>query len=317
MFTTQNLYIAFGLLMLFVAYRNWRDPAQPKRWTTAAFWLIYGLIYLIGDHVDPRLVGVGMIVMALIAGFNGMGLGRFSALSEQDRAQSAQRLGHKLFLPLLIFPLIVLVGPWLLKNVMVAGLPVLDLKSPTIGGVGMGCVIAAIAAMVITRGTPQRALEEARRLVDITGWPFVLPAMLATLGALFTTAGVGKAVAGIVVACVPVSSALAVVAAYAIGMALFTMIMGNAFAAFPILAAGVGLPFLVNMHHGNPAVMAAIGMFSGYCGTLMTPMAANFNIVPAALLEIPDKYAVIRAQWKTALPLLAANIVLLYVLAFR
>ena len=54
----------------------------------------------------------------------------------------------------------------------------------------------------------------------------------------------------------------------------------------------------------NPAVMAAIGMFSGYCGTLMTPMAANFNIVPAALLELEDKNAVIRAQVPTALAIL-------------
>ena len=42
--------------------------------------------------------------------------------------------------------------------------------------------------------------------------------------------------------------------------------------------------------------MAAIGMLSGFCGTLMTPMAANFNIVPAALLELADRNAVIKAQ---------------------
>jgi uncharacterized membrane protein len=63
--------------------------------------------------------------------------------------------------------------------------------------------------------------------------------------------------------------------------------------------------------------MAAIGMFSAYCGTLMTPMAANFNIVPAALLELHDKNAVIKAQLPTALPLLLVNIVLLYFLMYR
>ena len=42
--------------------------------------------------------------------------------------------------------------------------------------------------------------------------------------------------------------------------------------------------------------MAAVGMLSGYCGTLMTPMAANYNIVPVALLELPDQHAVIKAQ---------------------
>ena len=60
--------------------------------------------------------------------------------------------------------------------------------------------------------------------------------------------------------------------------------------------------------------MAAIGMFSGYCGTLMTPMAANYNIVPAALLGLPDKNDVIKAQIPTALTLLLVNIILMYFL---
>jgi uncharacterized membrane protein len=104
---------------------------------------------------------------------------------------------------------------------------------------------------------------------------------------------------------------------YVIGMALFTIIMGNGFAAFPVMTGGVGVPILVGVHHGDPAVMAAIGMFSGYCGTLMTPMAANFNIVPAALLELPDKNAVIKVQLPTAASLLVVNIFLLYFLMFR
>ena len=107
---------------------------------------------------------------------------------------------------------------------------------------------------------------------------------------------------------------LVAVMVYVLGMALFTVIMGNGFAAFPVMTGGVGVPVLVGMYDANPAVMAAIGMFSGYCGTLMTPMAANFNIVPVALLELPDKYAVIKAQMPTALMMLVVNIVLLYTL---
>jgi uncharacterized membrane protein len=100
-------------------------------------------------------------------------------------------------------------------------------------------------------------------------------------------------------------------------MAGFTMIMGNAFAAFPVLTAGVGLPILIKQFGGDPAAVAAIGMLSGFCGTLMTPLAANFNLVPPALLELRDRYAVIKAQIPTALILLAANMVLMYALAFR
>ncbi|MGF6916831.1 putative membrane protein [Paraburkholderia sp. 40] len=109
----------------------------------------------------------------------------------------------------------------------------------------------------------------------------------------------------------------AVVAAYTFAMAIFTMIMGNAFAAFPVMTAGIGLPLIVHQFNGNPAILGAIGMLSGFCGTLMTPMAANFNIVPAALLELKDQNGVIQAQWPTALLLLIVNTILLYAFIFR
>jgi uncharacterized membrane protein len=100
-------------------------------------------------------------------------------------------------------------------------------------------------------------------------------------------------------------------------MALFTMIMGNAFAAFPVMTAGIGLPIVVGRFGGDVVVMAAVGMLSGFCGTLMTPMAANYNIVPAALLELPNEYAVIRVQVPTALLLLLANTAIMYLFVFR
>ncbi len=92
--------------------------------------------------------------------------------------------------------------------------------------------------------------------------------------------------------------------------------MGNAFAAFPVMLAAIGLPLLIRQYGGDPAIVCAVGMLAGFCGTLMTPMAANFNIVPAALLELKDRNAVIKAQIGTALPLLAVNIALIWWLAF-
>ena len=106
-------------------------------------------------------------------------------------------------------------------------------------------------------------------------------------------------------------------ATYTVGMALFTIVMGNAFAAFPVMTAGIGLPLIVRGLHGDPIVMSALGMLSGFCGTLMTPMAANFNIVPAALLELPNRNGVIKVQIPTGLILLALNTLLMAWLVFR
>jgi uncharacterized membrane protein len=142
-------------------------------------------------------------------------------------------------------------------------------------------------------------LQEARRLLDSVGWAFILPQILGAGAAVYRRRR-GQQHSWLTEHYLAVDSRFVAVAVYTIGMALLTMVMGNAFAAFPIVTAGIGIPILVLQHGGNPAVMAAIGMFSGYCGTLMTPMAANFNIVPAALLELPDKNAVIKPRFRPA-----------------
>jgi uncharacterized membrane protein len=171
--------------------------------------------------------------------------------------------------------------------------------------------------MVMLRPPRTAPIVEARRLMDAVGWAAVLPQTLAALGAMFALAGIGPIIAGIIQRWIPLNTPFAAVAAYAIGMALFTSIMGNAFAAFPVMTAGIGLPLVVHKFGGEVVVMAAVGMLSGFCGTLMTPMAANFNIVPAALLELPDEYGVIKAQMPTGLLLLVANTIIMYIFVYR
>ncbi len=193
----------------------------------------------------------------------------------------------------------------------------IDAHQSTLIALGTACAIAAVAAMLLTRASVRIALQESTRLLDALSWAALLPMLLATLGAVFAATGVGDAVAHIVSAAIPTQSRDACVFAYAIGMALFTIIMGNAFAAFPVMTGGIGLPLLIGQHGANAAVVGALGMLCGYCGTLLTPMAANFNVVPAALLELRDPNGVIRAQWPTALALFVTNLVLLDWLAFR
>ena len=321
MISLEHFYWLVGLLFVAVAAMNLRDRSNPRRFTTALFWALYALLYLAGERMPPALVGALMILMALLAGLGGVAAGKPEVLPEEARRASSARLGNRLFIPALLLPLVTVIGATLFKDVQVAvfsaPLPLLDPKHLTLVSLGVAAVVALGAACWLTRSTPLQGVREARRLVDAMGWAVVLPHMLAVLGLLFTEAGVGKAVAHVATSYINMDSRFVAVAVFCIGMALFTIVMGNGFAAFPVMAGGVGIPVLVGVYGANPAVMAAIGMFSAYCGTLMTPMAANFNIVPAALLELPDKNAVIRAQIPTALPLLVANIFLLYFLMNR
>ena len=67
----------------------------------------------------------------------------------------------------------------------------------------------------------------------------------------------------------------------------------------------------------HPAPLFAIAMLSGFCGTLCTPMAANFNLVPPALLEMRDKDAQIKVQIPTAAALLSVNVAFMLIFPFR
>ena len=316
-FSITQVYYLAGFVMACAAIFNLLDASNPKRWTTGTFWGVFAIMFVFGDKMPPEIVGAGVILLALIVVVKGVGGGKPQMRSEAQNQESALRLGNKLFMPALAIPIVTVVGSVLLKDFKIGGDYLIDPKNATLVSLAIGCIVGLFLACWLTRETPVQGLRESRRLIDAMGWALVLPQMLGMLGLVFSDAGVGKAVAHVTTTYINMDLRFVAVAVYVLGMALFTVIMGNGFAAFPVMTGGVGVPILVNVYHGDPAVMAAIGMFSGYCGTLMTPMAANFNIVPAALLELPDQNAVIKAQIPTALGVLICNVFLLYFLMFR
>jgi len=315
--TLEHIYWLTGLMMAGVAIVNARDATNPRRFNNTAFWGIYAVTFLAGSWLPDIVNGFLVISMVLVASIRGLGQGKKEGASREELESSARRWGNRLFIPALTIPLVTVLGTFIFKKVTLNGSPLVDVKQVTVISLAIATVIALGAGMAMLRPPRLAPIKEARRLLDAVGWAAVLPQMLAALGALFAIAGVGNVVTELAERWIPLDSAFAVVATYGIGMAVFTMIMGNAFAAFPVMTAGIGLPLIVTRFGGDPTIMAAIGMLSGFCGTLMTPMAANFNIVPTALLELPDENAVIKVQIPTALMLLAANILLMYFLVFR
>jgi uncharacterized membrane protein len=255
--------------------------------------------------------------MVVIAAVGKLGGAPPEGTTRADREASAAKWGNRLFIPALTIPAVTLLGTLTLKNMHLNGAPLIDVKQVTLISLGFSTVAALLIGMVMLRPPARAPIIEARRLMDAVSWAAVLPQMLAALGAMFALAGVGPIVAGILERWIPLDTPFVVVVTYTVGMALFTRVMGNAFAAFPVMTAGIGLPLIVHRFGGDVVVMAAVGMLSGFCGTLVTPMAANFNIVPTALLELPDQNAVIKVQIPTALMLLAANTAIMYLFVFR
>jgi uncharacterized membrane protein len=311
------LYVLAGAVFAGFSVGSARDETNPKRWGNAAFWLLLAASFWFGDFFGD--VGNGLLVLALvaIAGFHLIGRGSKESATPAERQRSSDRYGNRLFLPALLIPFTAFVGTLAFNYTPLKGFNLIDPKAVTLVLLGCGVIIALIVSYLWLWPPPLASLDEGSRLANAIGWAMVLPQMLASLGVIFAAAGLGTTIGAMIGAIIPHGSIFLAVLLFALGMVAFTMIMGNAFAAFPVMAAAIGVPILIHQDGGNPAVIGAVGMLAGFCGTLMTPMAANFNIVPAALLELRNQYGVIKAQVPTAIPLLIANILILYFAAFR
>ena len=317
MIRLSSVFILMGLLAAGVAVVSGRDRANPRRYNNAAFWGLYAISFLVGSLLPDFVNGVIVLLMVLVAGIGRLGPAPGETNTRDEREASARRWGNRLFIPALAIPVITILGSKFLKSIPIGSTSLIDPKDATVVWLAIATVAALAIGLLMLRPPISTPIVEARRLWDSVGWAAVLPQMLAALGAVFAVAGVGGIVADLADQYLPLGTPLAAVVAYGLGMALLTALMGNAFAAFPVMTAGIALPLIVQQFGGNVVVVTAVGMLCGFCGTLTTPMAANFNIVPARLLELPDDNAVIRAQIPTALALLAANVAIMYVFAYR
>jgi len=293
------VYLLVGIILFIFAIQSFLDKEHKYRIGTGLFWLLYSVSFIFGSYLSKEINGWLVIAMAVIVLVKQLGKGNYFESHIEFKKGEAVRIGNVIFVPALLVGIITFVIGFFTKLGALVGL-------------GIAAIIAMCAALYITKGKLNQGFHEGRRLIDAIGWTAILSQLLAALGYLFNLAGVGKIISSAVASVVPADNVFLVVVAYCIGMVIFTMIMGNAFAAFAMITSAIGIPMLVVAHGANPAAVGAIAMLAGYCGTLMTPMAANFNIVPVALLEMRDQYGVIKAQLPIALIMLVLNILLMY-----
>ena len=298
----QIFYIMLGLYLGITMVFTLKDENHKTRIGTALFWGILSVTFIFGDYIPSQIVGAFVIVIAILSATKQINIGTLKQLDETFATLKAEKLGLKIFIPSLSIAVIAM---------LIASFTTL----PGTVAIGISSTVTLILTFIITKAKPKELLEDSNRMYQSMGSFVILPQLLASLGVLFTAAGVGDKISDIISGVIPTGNILVGVIAYCVGMAVFTAIMGNAFAAFSVITVGVGLPF-VFAQGGDPVVCSVLALTAGYCGTLLTPMAANFNVLPAAILELKDKNAVIKAQVPIAIILLVIHILLMYTLGF-
>lgn len=309
----EFFYVLCGFVCFDTAFRARKN--EKAKAGTMLFWTLTGIIFMLGKVLPSVVIGSMLVVMGCLTVTKQVRIGKFEESTPEFRKASSEKIGTKIFLPAISVGVIALVLSFVKYDVVQDGVVTATALNGAIM-TGIACVVALILAFVICKPKVSETREDTSRLLMQVGAACLLPQLLGALGSVFAEAGVGNVISGMISSVVPQGNIVIGVIIYVFGMVIFTMIMGNAFAAFTVITAGIGVPFVISQG-GNPAIIGALGMTAGYCGTLMTPMAANFNIVPCAVLETKDpKWAVIKAQLPMALMMIVVHIILMLVLGF-
>ena len=251
----EVLYLIIGLICIYTAIANLRDKGNQKRYGTFVFWCTLGLMFVLGPWIPSLYTGILMCVMVAVPILHRVSRGTQPDPSEEEAEKNYRKIGMKVFIPALS------IGVFALAAALFTSI------SPLVG-MGVGVFAAVIILMIYSRDNkPKVFLQDCRRMMDIVGPLSMLPTLLAALGSVFTAAGVGDVIAQMVSNVIPSGNLVVGIIVYAVGMAIFTMIMGNAFAAITVMTVGIGAPFVLSLG-ADPVVVGSLALTCGYCGTL-------------------------------------------------
>ena len=299
------VWVIIGLITIYAGIKNLLDKENPSRVGTAVFWCSFGIVCGFGSWLPAKVSGALVLIMCLPPIFKKVKIGKTDNPTKEHTEQQFKKIGMKIFVPAF--------------SVAVCSLFfALFSNMSSMVAITVGVIVAMVLLMAFDakQNKPAVFLNDSERFLGITGPLSMLPQLLGCLGGVFTAAGVGDVIAQLVEKIVPKGNVNIGIIVYAIGMVLFTMIMGNAFAAITVMTVGIGAPFVL-AYGANPVVIGMLALTCGYCGTLLTPMAANFNILPVAILNMKDRWGAIKNQVLVAIIMLVFQICYMIVFLFK
>ena len=300
----EVIYIIIGLLCINCGVKNLKDKENSEPVGTFIFWAVLGVVIALGRWLPALVSGILVVVMCLPAIFKKVKKGAVNAATKAETEAAYEKIGMKIFAPTLSIGVMA----------VICAITGMGIGLSALNGVAIGVLVSIILLMIMNKeNKPSTFLNDSERMLSTVGPLSMLPMLLACLGTVFTKAGVGDVISDLVSHIIPEGNVNAGIVVYAIGMMLFTMIMGNAYAAITVMTVGIGYPFVL-AHGATPVVIGMLALTCGFCGTLCTPMAANFNTVPVALLDMKKPMGVIKNQVPVAIIMLVVQIVIMIML---
>ena len=176
----EILYLVIGLVSIYTGVKNLKDKENTSPIGTAIFWCTMGIVIAFGRWIPNTINGAIIILMTIPPILKKVKIGKVSAPTAEETHRAFEKNGMKVFIPSLAIGV---------SAICFA----LFTKLGALVGVGFGVAVAMILLMIYSKeNTPKVFLADAERLLTVVGPLSTLPMLLASLGAIFTAAGVGN-----------------------------------------------------------------------------------------------------------------------------
>ena len=131
----EVLYLVIGLLCIYTAFVNLKDKKNDKNIGTFIFWLMLGLMFVLGPWIPPLYTGILMVIMVLGPIFKQVKRGSEPEPTVEETQRNYRKVGMKVFVPALCI------------GVFALGFALFTSISPLVG-MGVGVFVAVLILMV-------------------------------------------------------------------------------------------------------------------------------------------------------------------------
>lgn len=149
----EIMYIISGIIFISTGVYNLVDKKNPKRFGTAIFWTITGIIFIAGPYINPTIVGGLLILLGLLTVTKNIEIGSLINSSEEYRKAKSEKIGNKIFIPALSIGVVAFA---IAQFTNLGGLV----------GLGFGALVSLILTLITTKENPKYISYDSSRVLQ-------------------------------------------------------------------------------------------------------------------------------------------------------
>ena len=158
----ECIYVLAGMISIITGGYVLTDKTNPKKITSAIFWILLGGIFVFGPYIPSFVVGALLLVLGGLTMSKSVAIGNQQEATQEYRESKSKLIGNKIFIPTLALGVIAFL---IAQYTSLGGLV----------GLGIASLVALGLSMYYTKEEMKYIPSDSSRLLQQMGPAVILP----------------------------------------------------------------------------------------------------------------------------------------------